>query len=183
MSPSFRVSLVVLFSILLSLALLKPCAAVDPSMDMEGDGHAGSQCVCTTKGCTGTLSASLTGPPVGKAMLDLNLVAASSPASTSPGCFSATGTGGINNNAYAVTFSGQVCTDTAHSVFSVNGTVQIVQHPEVAGLATVGAGNLSAVGALHLPCFPLGKFPFPLATAEMVAGIIGVTGRVALLVP
>ncbi len=182
MSTSPRVSLVVLFSILLSLALLKPCAAVDPSMDMEGDGHAGSQCICTTKGCTGTLSASLTGPPVGKATLDLNLVAAS-PASTTPGCFRATGTGGINNNAYAVTFSGQVCTDTAHSLFSVNGTVQIVQHPEVAGLATVGSGNLSAVGALHLPCFPLGKFPFPLATAEMVAGIIGVTGRIALLVP
>jgi hypothetical protein len=181
MSSLIRVSLVVAVAMLLSLTLLKPCNA-DPSMDMEGDGQASSKCVCTTTGCTATLSASLSGPPLGKTTFDLNLVS-SSAAITSNGCVAATGTGGLNNNTYTVVFSGQVCNDLTNSIFTVNGTVQIVPHPEVPGLGTVGSGNLSALGALHLPCLPIGKAPFPAATAEMVVGIIGVTGRIPLLVP
>jgi len=180
MSSLIRVSLIVAVAVLASLVLLKPCNA-DPSMDMEGDGQASSKCVCTATNCTGTLSASLSGPPLGKATLDLNLLSAS-PTTTSGGCVGATGTGGLDNNAYTVIFSGQVCDDFTHSVFTVNGTVQIIPHPE-AGLGTVGSGILSGLGALHLPCSPIGKAPFPAATAQMVVGIVGVTGKVPLLVP
>ncbi|MGO9058686.1 MAG: hypothetical protein ACLQU2_15050 [Candidatus Binataceae bacterium] len=179
MSPLIRVSMVVSVAMLLSLALIKPSNA-DPSMDMEGDGQASSKCVCTTKSCTGTLSASLSGPPLGKATLDLNLVSAG-PTTTSSGCVGATGTGGLNNNAYTVIFSGQVCNDSTHSIFTINGAVQFVPHPEVSG--TVGSGILSGLGALHLPCAPIGHASFPAATAEMVVGAIGVTGKIPLLVP
>jgi len=181
MAPFIRVSLVVWFAMLLSLASVKPCNA-DPSMDMEGDGQASSKCACTTRGCTATLSASLSGPPLSKTTLDLNLVSAS-PVVAAGGCVGATGMGGLNNNTYTVIFSGQVCNDFTHSIFTVNGTVQIIPHPEIAGLRTVGSGILSALGALHLPCSPIGQAPFPAATAEMVVGIVGVTGKIPLLVP
>lgn len=162
---------------LVSLALLKPCNA-DPSMDMEGDGQEGSKCVCTATGCTGALSASLSGPPLGTATLHLDLVS-SSPITNSNGCVGATGTGELNENAYTVIFSGQVCNDLTHSIFTIDGTVQIIPQPEALG--TAGSGTISGLGALHIPCSL--HSPFPLATAEMVVGIIGVTGKIPFLVP
>jgi len=58
MTATIRVRLFLAVSLIVSAALLKPCAA-DPSMDMEGGGGAGTQsCTCPTTGCTGVLTAS-----------------------------------------------------------------------------------------------------------------------------
>jgi len=183
MTRTIRVTLFLAVSLIVSAALLKPCAA-DPSMDMEGDGQAGAgpQCTCPATGCTGTLKATLSGFPLGKANVVLNLVTHNS-VSSNGGCAPATGTGQINNSSFSVTFSGQVCDDFTNSLFSVNGAVQLVIHPERPGLGEAASGNLSAVGSIHLPCFPFGKNPFPEATAGMIVGIIGVAGQIPLLTP
>jgi len=44
------------------------------------------------------------------------------------------------------------------------------------------SGTLVAGGPIHLPCFA-SKSPFPGATADMLVSLLGVAGKLPLLVP
>lgn len=179
-----HVRVVIVAALLLaSFGLAEVSRAADPTLNMEGTGNLYStECTCSTTSCGGEFSAKPSGTPFTNATLNLPLSATLLPVAGKGGCATATGTGTLNGGAYSVNFYGQVCSDPLRQWFSLSGTLQIVVHPETAGLGLAASGTLVAGGPIHIPCFGT-KSPFPGATAEMLVSILGVAGKIPLLVP
>jgi hypothetical protein len=134
--------------------------AGDPTLNLEGKGQAGNiSCVCSSTGCTATFTATLSGQPFGNAALALTLSTAPVKLSGDGGCTAATGSGSINKDTFNVQFAGQVCSSFQGGWFSINGTVQVLEHP-ITGLAAPRWGPwLRVARYTFLVSLPKIRFP------------------------
>jgi hypothetical protein len=139
---------------------------------------------CTTTSCAGSFTATLSGTPFTKANFELTLSTVPLPVAGKGGCATGTGSGRLNTSTgtLSVQFYGQVCSDPLRQWFSLSGTVQMVVSPQSAGLGEAASGTLVAGGPIHIPCGAT-RSPFPGETTEMVVSILGVSGKLPLLVP
>jgi hypothetical protein len=184
-------ALVVALAVATSLALAPLSIAADPTLNLEGTGDLYSpSCSCSTTSCAGVFTANLSGTPFTnsgtpftKAPLNLPLSTGLLPTAGKGGCARATGMGTLNGGAFSVQFYGQVCSDPDRQWFSLSGNTQIVVHPETPGPGMAAAGTLVAGGPIHIPCMPASRSPLPGATSQMLVSILGVAGKIPLLVP
>jgi len=152
-------------------AIAAPAAI--PTLLMEGKGQiAQSSNPCTSKSCSGTFTATLSGRPFGKADLTLNL-SVNPTADAFTGCNQVTGTGGINVNAYTVNLVGQVCAPGVGYILS--GSIQI--YAPTAASSTAAIGTLIAFGGTNIP-----PDPVPNSGPSLVS-IIGASGKIPVLLP
>ena len=150
-----------------------PASVATPTLLMEGKGQiAQSSNPCTSRSCSGTFTAKLSGRPFAKADLTLNL-SVNPTADAFTGCNQVTGTGGINNNAYAVNLIGQLCAPGVGYILS--GNVEIYAHTAVSGIAA--SGTLIAFGGTNIP-----PDPVPNSGPSLVS-IVGASGKIPLLLP
>lgn len=150
-----------------------PTPVPAPSLLLEGKGHiTPSSSKCTSDGCAGKFTATLSGRPFGRAKLALNLwVNGTSDAFT--GCNQLVGKGGINNDAYIITLVGQLCEPGAG--YMLSGTVQI--YALAAARRTAAVGTLLAFGGINIP-----PNPIPNSGPSLVS-ILGASGTIPLLLP
>jgi hypothetical protein len=194
MQSRINTALVLVMVLALALALPRAVRAAElPSLDLEGTGNLsaanpspmGPSCPCATASCGGSFTATLSGMPFTKATLDLTLSTTLLPVPGKGGCATATGTGTLKANpgVLSVQFYGQVCSDPLCQWFSLSGTVQMVVSPQTPGQGDAASGTLVAGGPIHIPCPTTTKSPFPFETTEMLVSILGVSGKLPLLVP
>jgi hypothetical protein len=151
-----------------------PAAVTTPSLLLQGTGQIAPSGTCTSTSCPGTFTATLTGVPVAKVILTLNLEV-NPTADEFTGCHEVTGTGEINNNAYTINLVGQVCTPGIGYILS--GTVQIYGPAHSNGKSSSSVGTLLAFGGTNVP-------PDPVPTSgSSVVNIIGSNGQIPLFLP
>ncbi len=147
-----------------------------PSLAMEGEGEIAptSQSPCSGTTCTGTLTATLSGRPFGKAGLTLNLSAGTATDSFT-NCNQLVGSGTINGDAFSVFLVGEICRPNPGVGYLLSGTVQIFSASSPNEIAA--AGSIAAFGGTNIP--PHGPIP----SSQSVVSIVGGTAKIPVLLP
>jgi hypothetical protein len=120
------------------------------------------------------LTARLTGVPLAKVVLRLNLEV-NSTADEFTGCHQVTGTGEINHNAYIINLAGQLCTPGIG--YTLSGTVQIYGAAKSSSNSNASVGTLLAFGGTNIP-----PNPVPSSGLSLV-NLIGSNGSIPLFLP
>jgi hypothetical protein len=128
-----------------------PDAVTVPSLLLQGKGHIAPLGMCISTSCPGMFTATLTGVPVAKAILTLNLEV--NPAADEiTGCHQVTGTGEINHNAYIINLVGQLCTPGIG--YTMSATVQIYSPAQLSGNSSASVGTLLAFRGTNVSTEP-----------------------------
>ncbi len=151
-----------------------PDAVTMPSLLLQGKGRIAPSGACTSTSCPGTLTATLTGVPVAKVALTLNLEV-NPIADGFTGCYQVTGTGGINHNAYTINLVGQLCTPGIG--YTLSGTVEIYGPAHSSGNSNASVGTLLAFGGTNIP-----PNPVPSSGSSLV-NLIGSSSQIPLFLP
>jgi hypothetical protein len=151
-----------------------PDAVTVPSLLLEGMGHIAPLGTCTSTSCPGMLTAKLTGVPIAKANLTLNLEVNPAPDEFT-GCHQVTGTGEINHNTYIINLVGQLCTPGIG--YTMSATVQIYSPAQLSGNNSASVGTLLAFGGTNVP-----PNPVPSSGPSLV-NVIGSSGQIPLFLP
>lgn len=157
-----------------------------PSLELEGTGAlVPTSQSCSPDGiCPGTLTATLTGPPLRSA--SLNMSVGVNQTASPDSCYIANGTAELGSitNSSDLNFTGELCVGGAGFTYVLKGTLTSIPHNNCQSVPlTVFAGELTVFGEAHtIGAVPPGGNPIPLnqlgGHPGAIVSIIGATGQI-----